>query len=325
VLRSTNYGLTWTATYTGGIDADDVPLAIDPSHPDTVYFTTLDSIVLKSNNFGLTWSPAGPMVFRYPCIIRVLEGNSNILLIGSIPYIYRSTDYGFRWTIVDSANGGEIPFIATTKFDHNTVYAAVFGGNRGGIHKSTNLGLTWTIINNDPWPWAIDIAKDDPNTISYGRVFGNVFISVDRGTTFLEIPSSNGEWFALLNYDRSTILGQAYFTGIFKLQIQYNLPIGIKIISTNVPEKYFLYQNYPNPFNSVTKIQFDVPSVVTGHDLSLRIYDILGREAATLVNEQLKPGTYQVEWDGTNFPSGVYFYRLQAGDYAETKKLVLLK
>jgi hypothetical protein len=91
-----------------------------------------------------------------------------------------------------------------------------------------------------------------------------------------------------------------------------------------------LYQNYPNPFNPSTKIKFSIPLSPlsergAGGFMTLKIYDLLGREVATLVNQPLQPRTYEVTWDGTNYPSGVYFYRLTAGDYSNTKKLVILK
>jgi Secretion system C-terminal sorting domain len=110
--------------------------------------------------------------------------------------------------------------------------------------------------------------------------------------------------------------------------------VGIKQISTEVPIDYALYQNFPNPFNPVTKIQFAVSPEFTppeagkgdrGMIVRLVIYDILGREVATLINEQLKPGTYEVEWTAANYPSGVYYYKLTAGDFSETRKMVLLK
>jgi flagellar hook assembly protein FlgD len=100
------------------------------------------------------------------------------------------------------------------------------------------------------------------------------------------------------------------------------------ITSAEFPDKYSLSQNYPNPFNPVTKIKFDIPldSRLRGNDnVTLKIYDILGREIATLVNEGLQPGTYDVEWDGTNYCSGVYFYVLITAEYSETKKMVLIK
>jgi flagellar hook assembly protein FlgD len=101
--------------------------------------------------------------------------------------------------------------------------------------------------------------------------------------------------------------------------------LGIEKISNEIPAKFELSQNYPNPFNPKTTIRFDVPSVETIHELSLRIYDILGREIATIVNQELKPGSYNVDWDGTNYPGGVYLYKLQAGDYSSVKKMILLK
>jgi hypothetical protein len=108
--------------------------------------------------------------------------------------------------------------------------------------------------------------------------------------------------------------------------------IGIQQTSNEIPDSYFLSQNYPNPFNPSTKIRFDVPSVGAQYiePVQLRIYDILCREVATLVNEQLKPGTYEVEWpaptgDATNYPSGVYFYKLISGEYSESKRMVLVK
>jgi hypothetical protein len=103
--------------------------------------------------------------------------------------------------------------------------------------------------------------------------------------------------------------------------------IGIKNISSEIPSDYLLYQNYPNPFNPKTKIKFDVPKTgLNGlSDVSIKVYDILGREVSVLINERLLPGTYETEFDGTNYSSGVYFYMLIAGSHFETKKMVLLK
>jgi hypothetical protein len=100
--------------------------------------------------------------------------------------------------------------------------------------------------------------------------------------------------------------------------------IGINKISTQIPKTYSLYQNYPNPFNPLTKIKFDVTAVGKG-DVKLIVYDALGREAAVLINEQLKAGTYEAEWNASNYPSGVYFYKLTAGKFTQTKKMVLIK
>jgi hypothetical protein len=89
-----------------------------------------------------------------------------------------------------------------------------------------------------------------------------------------------------------------------------------------IPENYSLSQNYPNPFNPATTINYQIP--LAGH-VSLKVYDILGREVATLVNEEISAGNYEIKFDGSHLSSGVYFYTLQSGSFNETKKLILIK
>ena len=98
----------------------------------------------------------------------------------------------------------------------------------------------------------------------------------------------------------------------------------------NIPESFQLFQNYPNPFNPSTNIKYQVSSLETRHASSLqivtiKIYDVLGNEIATLVNEEKPAGTYEVEFDATNLPSGIYFYQLKSGSFVSIKKMVLLK
>jgi hypothetical protein len=117
--------------------------------------------------------------------------------------------------------------------------------------------------------------------------------------------------------------------------------IGVKKISNEIPASFTLYQNYPNPFNPVTKIKFSIPPSKGAGGMSVRlvVYDILGREVATLIpplrggEEEFQPGTYEADWDAANYPSGVYFYRLVVTDasaplsikFSETKKMALMK
>ena len=94
------------------------------------------------------------------------------------------------------------------------------------------------------------------------------------------------------------------------------------------PEKLILKQNYPNPFNPTTKIEYTIPDVgisLIKSLVQLKIYDVLGREVVTLVNESKPAGTYSVIWNAVGMPGGIYFYRLQTGSFSETKKLVLMK
>jgi hypothetical protein len=91
---------------------------------------------------------------------------------------------------------------------------------------------------------------------------------------------------------------------------------------TNTPVQFSLGQNYPNPFNPGTSFKFRVPSSGL---VTLKVYDVLGREVTTLVNEVRAPGAYTVRWDASSFSSGVYFYKLEAGNFSQTRKLLLLK
>ncbi|MCU0372630.1 MAG: T9SS type A sorting domain-containing protein [Ignavibacteria bacterium] len=97
---------------------------------------------------------------------------------------------------------------------------------------------------------------------------------------------------------------------------------GLEFISSEIPAEFKLYQNYPNPFNPSTKVKFDVPALYV---VKLVVYNLLGRIVAELVNGKLNPGTYEVEWNAGDNPSGVYFYRLSTGTYTETKRLLFVK
>ncbi len=104
--------------------------------------------------------------------------------------------------------------------------------------------------------------------------------------------------------------------------VKYSQPFGIQVISTEIPNTYSLSQNYPNPFNPSTFIKFDVSK---SSFVSLVVFDVLGREVAVLVNEDLNPGTYEADWNASSYPSGVYFYTLRTEGFTETKRMVLVK
>ena len=102
---------------------------------------------------------------------------------------------------------------------------------------------------------------------------------------------------------------------------RFSLVLSKKVLG-NTPQVFSLLQNYPNPFNPRTTIQYSIPQTSF---VRITIYDILGKEVSTLVDEQKLSGSYEVQFDGSKLSSGVYFYRLHAGKFLETKKLVLLK
>lgn len=97
---------------------------------------------------------------------------------------------------------------------------------------------------------------------------------------------------------------------------------GVNQVNSEVPSSYKLSQNFPNPFNPVTNINFSIPK---NSFVTLKVYDMLGREISSLVSEQMQAGTYKVDWNAVNASSGIYFYTITAGDFKETKKMMLVK
>jgi Secretion system C-terminal sorting domain/X-Pro dipeptidyl-peptidase C-terminal non-catalytic domain len=104
-----------------------------------------------------------------------------------------------------------------------------------------------------------------------------------------------------------------------------NFVIGIQQISAEVPGEFSLQQNYPNPFNPATKIRFSVPSTGKNDFLRLSVFNITGREVTVLIDENYKAGTYEIDWDASGYSTGVYFYKMTAGDFTSVKKMMLVK
>jgi hypothetical protein len=190
---------------------------------------------------------------------------------------------------------------------------------------------------------AIDLVLDNQSnvyvtgaTLELGHSFDFTTIKYNAAGTQQWLISYNGppgngdDYASAIAIDKAKNL---YVTGgsdiggltFHLLTIKYSQFVGIKTINEHLPQTSTLYQNYPNPFNPITKIRFDIPSNAKDGNVKLIIYDMLGSEIAVLVNENLNPGTYNIEWDGSDYPSGVYFYKLQTDNYSKTKKLVLIK
>jgi hypothetical protein len=218
----------------------------------------------------------------------------NFLYSNQFNVFYKSTDLGLNWTLV--SNTIPTAIYGIQMLNPQIGYGCGFGGFIG---KTTNGGLNWYRQNS-----------------KFGNQLRSIYFANENSGWIV------GDGGAILN----TVDGGGNFVEITNLSSQ--MPVGIS-----------LHQNYPNPFNPVTKIKFDVPNGVPplkgvrGMMTRLIIYDILGREVATLLNESLKPGSYEAEWDGSNFASGIYFYSLQTEDassslstgFNETKKMVLMK
>ncbi len=204
----------------------------------------------------------------------------------------------------------------------------------GVLFAATSFGLFRTSDNGDNWEECDEGISDKyirsiygtHNALLAGTNYGGVYISSDNGDTWQEF-NDNLTYIPVifLTADSQYVYAGTYEYGMWRRPIED--VINDVSTSENLPEKFVLYQNYPNPFNPTTNITYVVPSVETRHALSLQliVYDALGREVATLVNSKQAPGKYSVQFNASNLPSGIYFYTLRAGNFVQTKKMVLMK
>jgi hypothetical protein len=176
-----------------------------------------------------------------------------------------------------------------------------------GVYKINKQNASSNLVGNSGFTFTADVTFDLQGKMYAVNGIGNQI------SNLLTIDTSSGA---------GTLIGSTNKRSVNGIAIS-PVPIGIKSISSTLPAKFELYQNYPNPFNPVTKIKFDLPKKIL---VKIRIYDVLGREIETLVNEKLYGGTYEILWEASNYPSGVYFYRIEAdGEFEKTGKMILLK
>jgi hypothetical protein len=167
-----------------------------------------------------------------------------------------------------------------------------------------------------------------PNSIWFGNTDGRgwIFHSVQEPIN-LQLTGLGEDYYVMVSVEDSGKYGGVVLEGflaegeVINYQIILN-PVSVEQINSLIPQNFALAQNYPNPFNPSTKISWQSP--VSSHQ-TLKVYDILGNEVATLVNEYREAGRYEIEFNASDLASGVYFYKLQAGDFVETKKMILLR
>ena len=216
-------------------------------------------------------------------------------VVGYYNIVLKTIDGGMTWqkiTIPGLIEGADIYFADSL---HGTIVTSLNSG--GGIIFTNDGGNTWHFQNQINDNALHCTFMKDTNRIWVGGQLGTIIFS-GKGGTITDMTRDE--------------------------------------IYTNIPQEIYLSQNYPNPFNPVTKIKFTIPtsplnpSPYQGEGqrerfITLKVYDVLGRKIITLVNEEKPAGEYEIEFNGYNLTSGIYFYRIQVGDYINTKKMVLLK
>ncbi|MCX6158558.1 MAG: T9SS type A sorting domain-containing protein [Ignavibacteriae bacterium] len=230
--------------------------------------------------------------------------------------MYLSTNNGTSWTTVN--NGLTNQYVNALAVSGTNIFAGTWGG---GLFLSTNNGSNWTAVNNGLTGRVNALAVSGTNIFA-GTVNVGVFLSTNNGTSWVQ----KNQGLNAIPPVWSLLVANGYvYAGTWDQSVwrrSLTEIIVIKNISTEIPSAYSLSQNYPNPFNPTTNIKFNVAKL---SDVKIVVYDVMGREVQTLVNESLKPGTYETSFDGGMLNSGVYFYRLITEGFTETKRMILIK
>lgn len=245
--------------------------------------------------------------------IYIVTNESNNPPAGSDPDIvlHRSTNSGQSWSQgirvnQDPINNGKIQYFPAICVDSTGAIDILYYDDRNTTSDSTDVFMSRSTNGGDTW---FDFEVSD-------KTFKPAQITSFRQGDFIGLVSARNKLFPTWMAN--------YITG--KYQIWMTIldldAIGIQKINTEVPKDFALKQNYPNPFNPSTNIEFSVPKQGL---VKLTIYNAEGKEIAVPVNGELAPGTYRTSFDGTNLSSDLYFYRIEAGSFSVTKKMILLK
>jgi photosystem II stability/assembly factor-like uncharacterized protein len=359
LYRSTDNGISWITINTGLTNASVEAIG----HNGTDLFVGGFSGVYRSTDNGTTWSAANTGL-PAATTMRTFASLGSSVFVGSSAGVHRSTNNGANWTLMNSGLGSGAAQILAVSGSNlyaagNGLYLStnagaswssigagitstsinaitfigtdiVVGTGTAGVFRSTNNGASWTAVNTGLTSSSVYSLTSFGTNLIAGVGFG-VYVSTNRGSNWTAIntglPSNLNLFFPVI-YTLSAVPSGANFmiyagtAGLGLWRRPSTEITSVKLTSPVIPATFSLEQNYPNPFNPTTNIEFRIADFAR---VTLIVFDGLGREVATLVNESLQAGTYTVQFDGSHLASGVYYYRLSAGEFSRTRKLVLQK
>ncbi len=323
IQKSTDEGKTWS------------PSGLPIGNPSISYlvkagtklFTGIEYVsgpivpmVYASTDNGASWTKSANGIPNGVSGSNIVELNGKLFL-GAQTKFYVSDDSGANWTVQQTN------LAANVYFDGLRVCNNVLYNYDAYKFYRSNDGVNWTNITStfsaDPNAKVSSIVIKD-SILFAGTESAGVFKSTDNGINWKAI--NEGIW---INYPNTSRLfvGDDYLlaggsSGLWRRQLTDFGLTDVKEISNDVPEAFELSQNYPNPFNPSTVISW---RMTVGSNVTLKVYDVLGKEVATLVNNELEAGTHSVNFDASHLSSGIYFYTLKAGSFIQTNKMLLLK
>ena len=317
ILLTTNGGNTWLPKTVGssgklGVNYMNNKIVIQDSAINKIYI---------SENSGATWDSV-QINNDVPKTMKFVNENTGYMSsIYTYPKtaLYKTTNGGYNWQFIKNIS---TTFIEFNNNDIGIVSALPF------YFRTTNGGISWDSLTYPYAPsgfYALSAKYVSPQTVYVTGLYGRIFKSTDGGVNWQEQKAYSGLQNSLTKIDFfDTVYGMAHRQEgvLLRTKTGGEINVGIKQISNEVPEGFYLGQNYPNPFNSITSVKFQI---INSGIVVLKVFDILGREVKTLVNEYKQPGTYQVSFYAEGLSSGIYFYRIETNNFISTKKCVLLK
>jgi len=336
VSKSTDGGMSWKVIFSGAIYPAPV-IQFDPVNPQTVYAAEGPGYLWRSTDLGVTWSLLDTLPLGYLTDMTISNAADSVLYAGAIGAVFQSTDWGNSWKRLDlgvTINDGV--FLAASPNDPNVVYAGLYstGSPPGGIYKSIDGGKHWSAKNNglDSTCWLIGAMKINPlNSQELFLGIGTptiphemLYHSTDGGESWN--PYGNGlpkqgsvDCISIDPLNKKMCVG---VWSVIDSSGIYETDLVTSVTERLLPTGMILHQNYPNPFNPSTVIRYEVSRPV---QVSISVLNVLGQRIATLTDEEKYPGSYQLRWDGKNYPSGIFFYQMKTNEFIQTRKMILLK
>ncbi len=343
---STNHGISWQGyRYLVGANNNIFSIIVKDNN-QTVYIGTRTG-VMKSTNGGYAFSPVNNGIPANSWVRDLAAGPDNIIAAATTNGLFVSTNSAASWVQATGIPANDT--VTTLEFvEVNTTGDGIdlrlnAGSNNGNIYESNlatmylqfifSVGFSEVAIIDlfglflaDAYSrFAAARVRHMDNSVEPG-----VFLTTNNGTNWIAqneglpggplVSAITGNFPGGNNFN--VYLGMFQNTSDGAKIYKRTYPIGIKQISSEVPNSFSLSQNYPNPFNPMTKIKFNISKA---SNVNITVFDVLGRHITTLVNEKLNAGTYETDWNANSMAGGVYFYRLETEDFSETKKMMLIK
>lgn len=295
-------------------------LAINPLN-DSVNYALYTDTIYKSVDRGVSWSANS--------YIPSFKGKLSINPVDtSIVYGYGLNDSLF----ISTNSGNNFSYVTDINFEqilYRNSDSAIIGLSRNKLFLSEDFGHSWNILDTLPELFNFIEVDPDNESIVYAGTRNGLYKSVNYGYNLSLFNNSFSPTKNVIGICKEPNKNYVYVVteeAVYKCWSDY--VIGINLYSTNIPDKYLLYQNYPNPFNPNTKIRFDLAYGTNSRSshVKLSVYNSLGKEVRVLINESKSAGAYEVDFNGYDLSSGIYFYQLILdGKPVDTKKLTLLK